>query len=112
MTSVASLLAEDALIYESGGVERGKAEYASHHLPADAAFAKAMRRAVPRTAGPADGDMVWVASEARSTGTYKGRRIARVGTEMMIQRRAGSTWRIVHIHWSAAAPKKTPDAAK
>ena len=38
------LLAEDVLIFESGGVERGRAEYASHHLAADAAFSAAVRR--------------------------------------------------------------------
>src|SRR6476619_707425 len=36
----AALLAEDALIFESGEVERSKAEYASHHLGADAEFSK------------------------------------------------------------------------
>ena len=34
--AAARLLAEQALIFESGEVEHGKAEYVAHHLPADA----------------------------------------------------------------------------
>ena len=36
--AAAALLAEDALIFEEGGVEHTKAQYAANHLPADAAF--------------------------------------------------------------------------
>ena len=39
--AAAALLVDDVLIFESGGVERTKAEYAARHLPADAAFAQA-----------------------------------------------------------------------
>lgn len=114
MAGAASLLADDALIYESGGVERSKAEYTSHHLRVDAAVAKALRRTVERTSGRAVGDLAWVASEARSMGTYKGKPIDSVGTETMILRRDARSWRIAHIHWSAATPKKarTADAKR
>src|SRR5687767_1734260 len=40
--SAVALLADDALIFEGGGVERTKQEYASHHLAADAAFSQAV----------------------------------------------------------------------
>lgn len=36
--AAAALLSDDALIFETGGAERSKAEYAAHHLPADAEF--------------------------------------------------------------------------
>src|SRR3546814_5678770 len=36
-----ALLADDVLIFESGGAERSKAEYASYHLAADATFSQA-----------------------------------------------------------------------
>ena len=35
-----ALLGDGLLVYEAGHAERSKAEYAGHHLPADAAFAK------------------------------------------------------------------------
>src|SRR3990170_3043923 len=46
-----SYLAENALIYEAGGVERGREEYASHHLGADSAFAQAVPGTLTRRAG-------------------------------------------------------------
>ena len=101
-----SLLAENALIYEAGGVERGRQEYASHHLGADAAFAQAVPGAVTRRYGEAVGNFAWIATEGRTTGTYKGKAVDRVTSETMVLRRVGRAWRIVHIHWSSAAGDK------
>ena len=41
-----ALLDSDVLIFESGGVELSKGEYASHHLGADMQFSAAMTRQV------------------------------------------------------------------
>ena len=100
-----SHLAVDALIYESGGVERGRQEYASHHLGADAAFAKAVPSTVTRRSGVAAGDMAWIATEGRTAGIYKEKPLDRVTTETMILRRQAGVWKIVHIHWSSSAKK-------
>lgn len=105
LQAASSLLASDALIYESGGVERGKAEYASHHLPADAAFAKATKRTVTRRTGNALGDLAWIATESTTTGTYKGRVINSRSTETMVLRHESGVWRIAHVHWSSANVK-------
>lgn len=105
-TAALSALAEDVVIFESGGVERSKAEYASHHLAADAAFAKAVPSRRLRRAGRVDGPLAWIASEGRATGAWKGKPVDRVTTETMVLRRQGGGWVIVHIHWSSgAAPK-------
>lgn len=101
--SAAGLLVDDALIFEEGGAERSKQEYASHHLGADAAFSQAVPGKITRRMGKAAGDMAWIASEGRTTGTYKGKAVDRVTTETMVLRRSGKAWRIVHIHWSSAA---------
>lgn len=101
----AALLADDALIYESGGAERSKAEYASHHLAADAAFTKAVRRTVIRRTGHANDEFAWVATESTSSGTYKNRAIKSNSTETMVLRRTGADWRIVHIHWSSGSSR-------
>lgn len=101
-----SYLSEDALIYEAGGVERGKQEYASHHLGADAAFAKAVPSTMTRRAGEAVGNIAWIATEGRTSGTYKDKAVDRVTTETMVLRRKGASWKIVHIHWSSAAGAK------
>lgn len=96
-----ALLAPDAVIAESGGLET-REEYASHHLPGDMAFASA----VERTSQPATvrvvGDAAWVMSTSRTTGTFRDREIDSVGAELIVLRReAGSAWRIAAIHWSS-----------
>lgn len=101
-----SQLAANALIYEAGGVERGKQEYASHHLGADAAFAQAVPSTISRRAGEAVGNIAWIATEGRTIGTYKDKPVDRVTTETMVLRRQGGAWKIVHIHWSSAAGGK------
>jgi len=101
-----SYLAENALIYEAGGVERGKQEYASHHLGADAAFAQAVPSTITRRAGEAMGSIAWIATEGRTSGTFKDKAVDRVTTETMVLRRSGGVWKIVHIHWSSAAGGK------
>ena len=98
-----AFLAEEALIFEEGGAERSKAEYAGHHLAADAAFSQAVRAVTTRRTGAASGDFAWIASEARSTGTFKGRAVDRNVAETMVLRRGRDGWKIVHIHWSSAA---------
>ena len=100
-SAAAALLAEDALVFESGGVEHDKAEYAAHHLPADAAFSKAVSTEVIRRSARVDGPLAWVASEGRAAGTYKGKAINSVMTETMVLRRGEGGWKIVHVHWSS-----------
>ena len=99
-----ALLAEDALIFEAGGAERSRAEYASHHLGADAAFAAATEATVTRRSGDASGDVAWITSEGRTTGTFNGRAVDRITAETVLLRRHGDGWRIHHIHWSSRAP--------
>lgn len=103
--AAAALLADDVLIFESGGAERTKAEYVAHHLPADAVFAKSVSSAVTRRAGGADGAVAWVASEGRTTGTHKDKAVDLLTTETMLLRRTDAGWKIVHIHWSSAAKR-------
>lgn len=101
-----SYLAQSALIYEAGGVERGRKEYASHHLGADAAFAQAVPGMITRRAGEAIGNIAWIATEGRTAGTYKDKAVDRITSETMVLRRIGRAWKIVHIHWSSAAGGK------
>jgi ketosteroid isomerase-like protein len=98
-------LSDDAIIFESGGVERGKAEYAAHHAGADAAFARAVPSQIVRRTGQASGDTAWVLTDGRTKGAYKGKVVDRITTETMILRRTGGAWRIVHIHWSSATAR-------
>jgi len=101
LAAAAAQLSGEALIYESGGVERSRAEYVSHHLPADAAFAKATNRTVTAQSANASGQLAWIATESRTRGTFKGRAIDSGSTETMVLRRERETWKIIHIHWSS-----------
>lgn len=100
--AAAALLADDALIFESGEAERSKTEYAAHHLAADAGFSRSLSSVVTNRSVQSEGDLAWVASEGRTTGTYKGKRLDLLTTETMALRHVGDAWRITHIHWSSA----------
>ncbi len=102
-----ALLAEDVVIFEEGGAERSRDEYAAHHLEADASFAAVSEAAMTRRSGWADGDIAWVMSEGRTTGLSGDRTIDRMTVETMVLKRGSEGWRIKHIHWSSQA---APDA--
>jgi ketosteroid isomerase-like protein len=95
-----SLLAPDAVILESGGVET-RAEYQSHHLPGDIAYARSMKR----TRGPVRvlvrGDVGWASSTSATTGESRGRQVSSAGAELMVLTRTSAGWRISAIHWSS-----------
>jgi ketosteroid isomerase-like protein len=97
--AVLRLLHHDAVILESGDLET-RAEYRSHHLPADIAFA----RAVPRTPGPVQisvrGDVAWATSTSTTRGRYRDRDINSQMVELMVLERSAEGWQIVAIHWS------------
>jgi ketosteroid isomerase-like protein len=103
LNAALALLSDDALIFESGGVERSKAEYRAEHLPADAEFTRAVPSKLVRRSGRTEGDTAWIASEGRVTGTFKGKPLDRITTETMVLRRDRAGWKIVHIHWSSSA---------
>lgn len=98
-------LSPDALIYESGGVERSRAEYMSKHLPAEAAFAKAVSRTVTRRYGEAAKAFAWIATESTSKGSYQGRAVNSTNSETIMLRRYAGRWSIVHIHGSPGAAR-------
>jgi ketosteroid isomerase-like protein len=96
------LLAPDARILESGGVET-REEYRAHHLSSDIQFA----RAVPSTRSPVlvtvDGNVAWAASTSITQGTFRDRAINSSGAELMVLSRDTEGWKIRAIHWSSRA---------
>ena len=105
--ATAAFLPDALVVFEGGEAERSKAEYAGHHLPADAMFAKTVGSQLTRRNGGASGELAWVASEGRTQGRYRDRDIDRITTETMVLRRVSGVWKIVHVHWSSrpATPK-------
>jgi ketosteroid isomerase-like protein len=98
--AVINLLAQDAVILESGGMET-RAEYISHHLPGDIAFAKA----IASTNGPihvtVDGTTAWTAGTGTTQGNFNGRAINSSSAESMVLTKGPTGWKIRAIHWSS-----------
>lgn len=99
------LMAPDVAIYESGFVERSRAEYASHHLADDMAFAKTATRKVIKQSERIAGNVAIIFEETETTGTSRGKDVHSYGTETAILEKKGDTWSITHVHWSSRQAK-------
>lgn len=109
---VESLLAGDAIILESGGVE-SRSEYLAHHLSADIAFARSVRNVRAPVKVTIHGDVAWAASTSTARGQFNGREVNSAGAELMVLVRAprgaraaaiqADGWLIAAIHWSSRA---------
>ena len=101
-TAALNLMAEDVVIFESGGVERNRAEYATHHLKSDAAFSAATTRTPISQTIASDGNLSSVMSVEFVKGTFRDRPVNTRSVETMVLRKTEGQWRIIHIHWSSA----------
>ena len=101
-TIALSLLAPDAVILESGGVET-REEYRSNHLPGDINFARAIRRERGPVRVTIQGDVAWASSTSASRGEYGGRAVNSAGAELIVLSLESGDWRIRAIHWSSRA---------
>lgn len=105
-----ALLAEDAVVLESGEVE-SREEYRAHHLPADIAFAAVVKGTRSPLAVAVRGDVAWITSTSTATGTFRGRAVSSAGAELMVLTRAAEGWRISAIHWSSHARRPAEPTA-
>jgi len=94
-------LAADVTIFESGGAEMSRTEYAEHHLHGDTQFAAATERTIVDRQHGRTGEIAWVTSRTETHGTFGEREIHSRGTETMLLRHDGTEWRIFHVHWSS-----------
>ena len=104
---VADLLLDDAVIFEQGGAESSKAEYVEAHLPGDIAYSQGMTDTVASRGSTVQGNLAWVLTQGRTTGTYEGKTVDRLTTETMVLKKTREGWRIAHIHWSSRAAPAT-----
>lgn len=105
LKTVEALLDADALILETGGAERSRAEYLGHHAISDAQFLKGTHSQLKHRRARIAGDLAWVGSESELHASKDGKPLALLSTETMVLKKTGADWRIVHIHWSSR-PKK------
>lgn len=100
------LLAPDVLVYEAGGQEVSRDEYAASHLKADMEFLAAATVQQLDRRQVVSGNVAIVTTRRRVKGQYQDKPFDQLGTETMVLRHAGGAWRITHIHWSSRpAPK-------
>lgn len=103
--AVATLLMDDAVIYEQGGAETSKAEYVTGHLPGDIAYSAGMSDTITGRRSEVSGPFALVMTQGRTTGTHDGKPVDRLTTETMVLKRVKGVWRVAHIHWSSHAAK-------
>ena len=97
-----TIVADDALFLEAGGVET-RSEYEKNHLPGDIEFEKSVgvKRSALRVV--VAGDAAWTTCTSEFKGTFQGRSIDSIGTELMVLSRRAGGWQIRAIHWSSRA---------
>lgn len=105
LKTVATLLDADVLILETGGAERSREEYLSHHAISDAKFLKGAHSELKHRRARIAGDLAWVGSESELHASKDGKPLTLLSTETMVLKKTGADWRIVHIHWSSR-PKR------
>lgn len=106
-SSALALLAADAVILESGGLET-LGEYRSHHLPADIAFTRAVPSSGAVSHAAVVGSVAWVTTTSTTTGTFGDRAINSQNAELVVLSREPIGWRIRAIHWSSRS-RRTGD---
>lgn len=99
-TRALSLLADDVIILESGGTET-RAEYRSHHLASDIAFARAVKSVRSPLAVSVEGNVAWTSGTSTTAGEFNGRPVNSAGAESMVLTKSGDSWKIRSIHWSS-----------
>jgi ketosteroid isomerase-like protein len=101
------LLAPDVLIYEFGGQEASRDEYAADHMKGDMEFLAAATVEQLDQRQTVSGNVAIVTTRSRVKGQYQDKPYDQLSTETMVLRHAGGAWRITHIHWSSRAAPKT-----
>jgi len=99
------LLTDDAVILENGSMET-RAEYLSHHLPADMAFAQAVERQRGEIEVQLFGDVASASSTNQTVGQSGDQEIDSRGAELMVLIRGRNGWQISAIHWSSRANRR------
>ena len=100
-----ALLDDSVEIFEQGWVERSKTAYTASHLDADIAFSGATKAPRTNRGGAILGNLAYITSESKITGTFKSKPINSISIETMVLHKSPSGWKILHVHWSSRDAK-------
>ena len=95
-----AILHDDVTILEGGGMET-KSQYLSHHFHSDGKFLAAINREEVSQDIKIEGNVAWVTSKTKMTGTYLGRDIDLSSLELAVLKKENGMWRVVALHWSS-----------
>jgi hypothetical protein len=101
-TGVVALLAPDAMILESGGIETVE-QYRSRHLAADIRASAGSKSTRTVSQVIVHGDAAWVVSTSTTQREANGTTSTSTGAELMVLKRTSAGWRVAAIHWSSRA---------
>ena len=97
-----AVVGADAVFLEAGSVET-RAQYEKDHLPADIEFEKSVPSKRGELRVVVSGDAAWSTCTYELKGTFQGRAIDSIGTEMIILSRSAGGWQIRAVSWSSRA---------
>ena len=98
--TVKAALHPDVLIFEGKGVERSRAEYASHHMKSDMKFMSGMTVTPVEQHVIVNGNMAFSMAKNHQKGSYKTKEYDFVSNESLSLTLVDGHWLITHIHWS------------
>ena len=97
--AASKLLHDDVVILE-GSNRESKEQYLSHHFHSDGRFLSAMNRELISEQIIIEGNVAWVSSQTKMTGTYNDREIERTSLELAVLKKESGEWKIIALHWS------------
>jgi len=97
--TISKLLADDVLILEGGHAQLSKADYMAGHMKSDMEFLAGINNEIISREASEAGDLAWVTTYTRSSGTFKRKPINTTSREFMTMRRIEGVWKITLIQW-------------
>lgn len=102
---VFEVLSPKVTIYESGYVERTRAEYEAHHMDGDMQFAKTSIQKIIKQTELIEANLAVIMQETETKANLNGQDVIILGTTTATLEKTKGKWLITHIHWSARKPK-------
>lgn len=98
-----TMLAPDVVVYQGGGEEGSREDYAKNQIRKDIAHLAAYYVEEKNQKHDVQDNLAWVSTRLRLLGKSTEKPVEHFGTETVVLRRTLSGWLIVHRHWSDSA---------
>jgi ketosteroid isomerase-like protein len=102
---ITEVLSPNFTVYESGYVERTRAEYESHHMNGDMQFAKTSTQKILKQTEKREGNLTVIWQETETKAKLKGQDVTILGATTVVLQKTAGKWVITHVHWSSRKPQ-------